>query len=472
MDLGAWYLELRGWLIHHPDAILLGVFLIALIEAVAVIGVIVPAVPLLFVLCVLAAHAEVSLLSLFVAGILGAMLGDGISYALGKGFKKRVHTVWPFSRYPGWLDRSEAFVEKHGGKSIILGRFIGPLRAFVPMAAGIFRMKPLYFLWMNFLSALVWAPTHLLPGYSLGTAAAHAWLPGRPQLIFIAAVLIIVAVLTWLLPVLDAWRQRQAETRPLANAGRALARGGLPEDQRAALRLALFALAGFAVIACLLPFFMDVDQALTAELFSLRQSGLDWLFLTLSLLGDTPGLLVFGAVVMAWLALRGERDAALLVLLAAVLGYTLPSLLKLAFALPRPAWVNAPPLSGSFPSGHAFNAVLVWGLALVMLGRYGSAAVMSVARPVLLSLMLFTVASRPYLGVHWISDVAAGGLLGLACLAGLRWSWYRRPAPGLRLPEMIAILLVALTVSIMAMVVPRLAASVADYSVLPGLLLP
>jgi membrane-associated phospholipid phosphatase len=74
--------------------------------------------------------------------------------------------------------------------------------------------------------------------------------------------------------------------------------------------------------------------------------------------------------------------------------------------------------------------------------------------------------------VHWISDVAAGGLLGLACLAGLRWSWYRRPAPGLRLPEMIAILLVALTVSIMAMVVPRLAASVADYSVLPGLLLP
>ncbi len=178
MDFGAWYLELRDWLIHHPDAILIGVFLIALTEAVAVIGVVVPAVPLLFVLCVLAAHAEVGLTSLFAAGIAGAMLGDGISYALGRGFKMRVHTLWPFSRYPDWLARSEAFVDSHGGKSIILGRFIGPLRAFVPLAAGIFRMKPVYFLWMNLLSALVWAPFHLLPGYSLGAAAAHAWLPG------------------------------------------------------------------------------------------------------------------------------------------------------------------------------------------------------------------------------------------------------------------------------------------------------
>ncbi|MDF2446349.1 MAG: hypothetical protein K0S46_1585 [Moraxellaceae bacterium] len=470
MDLAAWYLELRSWLIHHPDAILLAVFLVALVEAVAVVGVIVPAVPLLFVLCVLAAHADVSLLSLFLAGIAGAMLGDGISYALGKGFKHRVHHVWPFSHYPKWLQRSEDFVERHGGKSIIIGRFIGPLRAFVPMAAGIFRMKPLYFLWMNFLSALVWAPTHLIPGYSLGAAAAHDWLPGRDQLIFLAAILIAVAVLTWLLPALAEWRHRRAAFRPLPNAGRCLSVGGEPEDQRAALRLALFSFTGFVLIAALLPWFKEADATLTYQLFSLRQNTLDWLFVVLSLLGDTAGLLVFGTVATGWLLLRRQHDAVMLVLLTAAVCLGLPDLLKHAFALPRPAWVGTPPGSWSFPSGHAFSAVVVWGLCLVMLDRYGNTPVLGVARPLLLSLMLYTVASRPYLGVHWISDVAAGAVLGLACLAGLRWLWYRRPAPTLPLGELATLFTTALCASVVVAVLPRLAEAMDDFRLLQSLM--
>lgn len=470
MDLAAWYLELRGWLIHHPDAILLAVFLVALIEAVAVVGVIVPAVPLLFVLCVLAAHAEVSLFSLFMVGIAGAMMGDGISYALGKGFKHRVHNVWPFSHYPKWLQRSEDFVERHGGKSIIIGRFIGPLRAFVPMAAGIFRMKPLYFLWMNFLSALVWAPTHLLPGYSLGAAAAHDWLPGRNQLIFLAVILSMVAVLTWLLPALSEWRRRHSAFRPLPNAGRCLTVGGEPEDQRAALRLALFSFTGFVFIAALLPWFKDTDEALTFQLFSLRQQALDWLFVVLSLLGDGPGLLVFGTVAAGWLLLRRQHDAFMLVILTAAVCLGVPDLLKHVFALPRPAWVSSPPGSWSFPSGHAFSAVVVWGMCMVMLERYGNTPVLGVARPTLLGLMLFTVASRPYLGVHWISDVLAGALLGLACLAALRWLWYRRPAPTLPLGELAALLIVSLTTSVIVAVLPRLADTLDNFRLLQNLM--
>lgn len=472
MDLAAWYLELRSWLIQHPDAILIAIFLVALIEAVAVVGVIVPAVPLLFVLCVLAAHADVSLLSLFMAGIAGAMLGDGISYALGKGFKNRVHTVWPFSHYPRWLQRSEDFVERHGGKSIILGRFIGPLRAFVPMAAGIFRMKPLYFLWMNFLSALVWAPTHLLPGYSLGAAAAHDWLPGRDQLLFIAALLIAAAVLTWLLPWLAERRRRQTAFRPVPNAGRWLAVHGEPADQRAALRLAAVATAGFVAIATLLPWLKPWDAELTRALFDLRQPTLDWLFVALSLLGDKAGLLSFGTVVAGWLLLRRQRDAFLLVLVAAALCLALPDLLKQAFAVPRPAWVVDPPISLSFPSGHAFSAVVTWGLCMVMLERYGNTPAIGMARPFLLTLMLFTIASRPYLGVHWISDVAAGAVLGLASLAGLRWLWYRRPGPSLPLGEMVAMLLTALAVSLVFGILPRFGESLLDYRPLIAVLLP
>lgn len=172
--LGEQYLELRSWLLAHPEAILGLVFAMAMLEAVAIIGAVVPGVALLFVLSVLAAHADVNFTALALAGISGAMAGDWVSYAIGRHYQHRIEGIWPFRRYPHWLAGSEAFVQRHGGKSIILGRFIGPLRAFVPMAAGIFRMKPLYFLWMNFLSALAWAPFHLVPGYTFGTAVAES----------------------------------------------------------------------------------------------------------------------------------------------------------------------------------------------------------------------------------------------------------------------------------------------------------
>lgn len=469
MDIGAGYLELRSWLIHHPDAILAGVFLVALVEAVAVIGVIVPAVPLLFVLCVLAAHADVSLPSLFLAGIAGAMLGDGISYALGKGFKQRIHRVWPFSRYPDWLQRSEDFVERHGGKGIIFGRFIGPLRAFVPMAAGIFRMKPLYFLWMNFLSALVWAPFHLLPGYSLGAAAAHAWLPGRAQLIFVAAVLIAVAVLTWLLPLLAARRQHAATLAPLPNTGLYHTRAGLPEDQRAALRMALAGAACFMLVAALNPWLHDLDIRLTAALYSLRQPSLDWLFVPLSLLGERRGLLAFAAVIAGWLALRKDWRTVALLAVVALVGLLLPEAGKALFAQPRPQWVASPPASFAFPSGHAFNAVMVWGLVLVLLARYGVETVTAVARPFLLALMLLTIAARPYLGVHWIADVLAGAALGLACLGLLRCAWHRLPSPRPGLVEMVSLLMLALLVAVGVAVLPYTEAALLAYQPMTNL---
>lgn len=469
-DVGDWYLTLRTWLIAHPDAIIASIFLLAMIEAVAVIGVIIPAIPLFFVLCVLAAHADIPLHTLFIFGILGAMAGDGVSYALGHGFKHRIENIWPFSRNPQWLKNAEDFVEKHGGKGIIFGRFIGPLRAFVPMAAGIFRMKPLYFLWMNFLSALAWAPFHILPGYSLGAAAAHDWLPGRPQLLFVAALLIAVAVLTWLLPALSARRQRRQEAAALANAGRCYSRDGRPQDQRATLRLALFAFAGAALVAGLLPWLKPLDMTWTGQVFALRQLPLDTVFVSLSILGDRNGLLVLGGVMAGWFGLRQEWRAAALTAVAALLCLLLPNLLKLVFMLPRPVLVMAPPDSWSFPSGHAFSAVMAWGLILVLIERYGREGFTGLARPLLFTLMLFTVASRPYLGVHWISDVVSGGLLGLAFLALLRWWWHRQPMLEMPLWEVVCMLLLALSLSVGLEVFPRFAASLADYQPLPGIL--
>lgn len=96
--------------------------------------------------------------------IIGAVLGDSVSYWLGLRFGHLTETRWPFTRRPDLLPRGYAFFEKHGVKSVFIGRFLGPLRAVIPLVAGITRMPTMRFWTANILSALIWAPALLLPG--------------------------------------------------------------------------------------------------------------------------------------------------------------------------------------------------------------------------------------------------------------------------------------------------------------------
>ena len=460
MDFIAFYTELRTWLIAHPEAILALIFSMAMLEAVAVIGAIVPGVALLFVLSVLAAHAHIDFTLLLVTGIAGAMAGDGFSYAIGRTFQHRIENVWPFRKYPQWLARSEAYVEQHGGKSIIFGRFIGPLRAFVPMAAGIFRMKPLYFLWMNFLSAVAWAPFHLIPGYSFGIAAADSSLPGRGQLLFMATLLILIAILSWLLPIIEDW----LEHHPIPNSGAHYDADGQPQRQRVTLWLAGVGATGFILTAGSLSLLQPLDHWAALELITLRHPMMDHFFVALSTFGDQSSLLVFGAVLLGWLLLRGEWRTAGLVALAAGIGLSVPAFMKYVWAVPRPDLVANPPASFSFPSGHAFTTVMVWGFLLIFFGRLLESRIMQLIRPLLMGIMLFTIASRPYLGVHWLSDIMAGSFLGLSTVALLRWSWHRTPRPNLSMPEVLGVTLLALSLSISLVVWPKHSQAMIDYA--------
>src|SRR5215831_6301078 len=92
-----------------------------------------------------------------IGALVGAALGDWVSYWFGFRYKEQVAQIWPLSRYPEILPRGEVFVKKWGVPSIFIGRFFGPLRASVPLAAGIFEMPYAQFQVANFVSALVWA---------------------------------------------------------------------------------------------------------------------------------------------------------------------------------------------------------------------------------------------------------------------------------------------------------------------------
>ncbi|WP_316215020.1 DedA family protein [Bradyrhizobium sp. SZCCHNR2035] len=151
------------------------VLLLAFGESLAFISLLIPAWGALVAIGALIGVTGISFWPVWLAGGLGAALGDWVSYWFGYRYKDHVAQIWPLTRYPNILLRGEAFVRAWGVPSIFIGRFFGPLRASVPLAAGIFEMPYLQFQIANFLSALVWSAVLLLFGDGIGRVIEWLW---------------------------------------------------------------------------------------------------------------------------------------------------------------------------------------------------------------------------------------------------------------------------------------------------------
>ena len=151
------------------------VLLLAFGESLAFISLLVPAWGALVAIGALIGVSGISFWPLCIAGALGAALGDWVSYWFGYRYKEKVAQMWPLSRYPEILPRGEAFVRRWGVPSIFIGRFFGPLRASVPLAAGIFEMPYWTFQNANFVSALIWAGALLMFGDVIARAIEWLW---------------------------------------------------------------------------------------------------------------------------------------------------------------------------------------------------------------------------------------------------------------------------------------------------------
>ena len=158
------------WLTLHQNWVAAALVTVAFLESVAVVGVIIPGVVFLFGISAVAGSGALGIWPTLACAFVGAVLGDCISFFWGKALKQRVRTLWPFSRYPHWLDNAEDFIGRHGGKSVVIGRFVGPVRPVIPVVAGMLDMPALRFVGINLLSALAWAPLYVLPGFIFGAS--------------------------------------------------------------------------------------------------------------------------------------------------------------------------------------------------------------------------------------------------------------------------------------------------------------
>ncbi len=126
---------------------------------------------------------NVFLLFILLAG--AAILGDTVNYWIGHFLGERAYNIrWIKKEY---LDRTHAFFEKHGGKTIFLARFVPIIRTFAPFVAGVSRMSYGYFISYNIFGGLVWVALFLFGGYGL---ARVQWIQEHFSMVTIAIILI------------------------------------------------------------------------------------------------------------------------------------------------------------------------------------------------------------------------------------------------------------------------------------------
>ncbi len=162
--------QLLAWVAANPVWTGLIVFAVSLAESLAIVGIIVPGVVMMFGIGALIAAGAADFWAICAWAVAGAVLGDGLSYWLGRRYKAHLRDIWPFTRYPRTLEQGERFFERYGGISVAFGRFFGPGRATVPLVAGMLEMPPGAFLLANVASALLWAPAYLIPGVVIGAS--------------------------------------------------------------------------------------------------------------------------------------------------------------------------------------------------------------------------------------------------------------------------------------------------------------
>lgn len=173
-------------------------FLVVFCETGLIITPFLPGDSLLFAAGTVAAMGALSPVTLIVLLIVAAIFGDAVNYSVGRAFGDRVERFRFVNR--DHLRLTSEFYERHGGKTIILARFIPIIRTFAPFAAGIGRMAYRRFAFYNVSGAVIWVVSFVLAGYVFGTIPLV-----RDNLTLVMVGIVVVSILP---PFVNAFKRR------------------------------------------------------------------------------------------------------------------------------------------------------------------------------------------------------------------------------------------------------------------------
>lgn len=415
--------DLSTFLEANPALTIAIVFIVSMAEAVLILGIFVPCTAVLIGAGSLVGLGKLDFWPIFVAASIGAMVGDAISFWLGRHYGQRLKTFWPLTSYPGVVANGEQFFHKHGVKGIAIGRFIPAIKAIIPGIAGMMGMSPIRFTVVNFLSAFVWAAAHLIPGMMLGQGLTIAHHISPLLLELIVGFLVVMALAAWAVKVAFAW---------LSAAGHSWSEGATGSERRwvrwlgwgvatgitnfvplvlTIVAAATLVLTSNAVVNGQAGF--AADPIVAQVLQSIRSDPGDHLMVAATMLTDEAILLVMALAMVGILFAIGWRREAVIVLAACCVLFVSVHIAKVVFHRPRPDELSLGAGAFGYPSGHVAYAAALLGMLGVLVARAGQGWLQSSFVVFAAILITLTAYSRLYLNVNWLSDVAAGLAVGV-----------------------------------------------------------
>ncbi|MGD9917478.1 MAG: phosphatase PAP2 family protein [Paenirhodobacter sp.] len=389
---------------------------------------------------------------------IGSILGGEASFHLGHRLRRGLAGRWQVEKMAAF-GRAERLFARHGGFALVLGRFLGPVAAFVPLAAALSGMETRRFRLWNLASGVPYAIAHVSFGYLLGAGLTRLS-PVLTREVLFALGLALGALVVWwvlrrldralpvLLALLGGLYDRAVQHPRAGSLGARHPRvaqflaARLDRSHFRGLPATLLALAFGYLTVLWIGLALDFVQAdpivqVDARLAQLMQMfwspGLLRGFTAVTALGDTLVVIAFLVIALMWLALARRWALMIGLLTALVTDLVSVSVLKLAFGRPRSALGYFAETTGSFPSGHAAIGIAFYGMLFYLLWRARRLGPVTAAFWAATTAFLLGL-SRLYLIEHYLSDVLAGWLLGGICLvSGIAVAEWRQavrpPAP-------------------------------------------
>lgn len=426
-------LHLHGW------TALVVIFGLPALESSAFVGFLFPGEIAVLLGGVLAYQHRVSLAAVIAAAVLGAVIGDTIGFEIGKRWGRRLlhGTIGRVVKHEH-LDRAENYLKERGGKAVFFGRFTAALRVLIPGLAGMSGMPYGTFAAYNIVGGVTWATGFVLLGYAAGTSYHQVEHYAKEASLLLLVIALVVALIVGTARRVARHRDRihrfldRQASRPRISRIRDRYRHQLDFlvrrfDRRSAIGLTLtvtlaaLVLAGWAFGALVTDLVFDrqligPDHATLRFMVAHRTDWLTTFLRALTALGSSLTLLPLSvAAAAAWRWRKGNWLAAWL-LATTYGGATLSfNLIKRLTHRPRPATRFGLVHAGgyAFPSGHATQAAAIWGALAFLAALTLTTWPRKVAAWTIAVIITGVVGlTRIYLGVHWLSDVAAGWTLG------------------------------------------------------------
>ncbi|MEC8460760.1 MAG: VTT domain-containing protein [Pseudomonadota bacterium] len=383
--------QLLYYLHHNQIMQIIIPFGIALIESVPLLGSAIPGLltipPIGWMIATQQLPWHITTLCL----IIGALLGDTLAYLIGSKYQAAILSFSRRLSLQHWLHTSEQFIHKYGLTSMILGRFIGPIRSIFPLLAGMFQMRSITFFITALVSILIWMTLHLLPGFLL------AWYQIPTTVVVNGYQLLLSTFITFALLLM--YHHAKDICYKLKQASIMITTKSF-YIEKGIIIIALIGLLLNLYLQLNTPYLLRINQWIN-EYLTINQT--HWIYTICLFIGTLlkPERLLCLGIILSIARepkhIRSHIRPIILIITCFVIGFFVKSLVS----FPRPStaenWLGS---YNAFPSGHTF---------MLMLLTYGYLKQrISIAN----TTGALVGVSRLLLGAHWFSDILGGIILG------------------------------------------------------------